>query len=149
MNLAALQWPCFVPYQEATVEIYLSGCKGRNCKGCHNPELRDFNFGKKLDYEEVLKYLEQRVDLFKIISITGGDPLLQDLDELHKFIAFLTTHFPLKLFWLFTGAEFEEVPEWCKKSFAVIKTGIYNVNEKQEGFPASKNQKVWRKGKDY
>jgi anaerobic ribonucleoside-triphosphate reductase activating protein len=148
MNLAALQWPVFKPYEQATVEIYLSGCR-RNCKGCHNPELRDFNFGKKLDYEEVLKYLEQRVDLFKIISITGGDPLLQDLGELQVFVDMLTFHFSTKLFWLFTGAEFEEVPEWCKKYFQVIKTGIYNVNEKQEGFPASKNQKVWRKGKDY
>ena len=77
MNLAALQFPTFQPYQEAAVEIYLSGCM-RRCKNCHNPELVDFNFGKKLDYEEVLKYLKEREDLFKIISITGGDPLAQD-----------------------------------------------------------------------
>ena len=148
MNLAAIQWPVFNPYREAAVEFYLSGCT-RKCKGCHNSELVDFNFGKKLDYKEILVYLEQRVDLFKIISITGGDPLLQDSNEFAYFIDFLRSKFPSKELWLFTGAEFKDVPEWCKEYFAVIKTGPFIYNDRVEGFPASKNQRVLRKGKDY
>jgi anaerobic ribonucleoside-triphosphate reductase activating protein len=79
MNLAAIQFPTFNPYQKSTVELYISGCTHK-CKNCHNTELRDFNYGKKLNIPELLCYLNERQHLFSIISITGGD-LLSQLDH--------------------------------------------------------------------
>jgi len=148
MNIAAVQFPVFNPYQKATVEIYVSGCKAA-CKNCHNPDLQDFNFGKELNIEELIKYLEDRKLFFDIISVTGGDLYYQDEIEAMHLCSTLKLCFPEKELWLFTGAEIKQLPNWYLKVFDWVKTGVYNENEKQEGFPSSKNQKLNQRKKDY
>ena len=148
MNIAAIQFPTFVPYEKAAIEIYVSGCT-RGCKSCHNPEVQNFNYGKKLDVEELVKYLMVRKHLFSIISLTGGDLLCQDEVEALHLVSTLKLVFPTKEFWLFTGAELKDCPNWTKVVFDKIKSGLYNDNEKVDGFPASKNQKLNVKGKEY
>jgi anaerobic ribonucleoside-triphosphate reductase activating protein len=148
MNIASIQFPCFTPYVKSTVEIYISGCN-RLCEGCHNPELQDFNYGSKINIEELIKYLSKRSSLFEIISITGGDLLCQNEKEAINLVFNLKSYFGYKKFWLFTGEEIENCPKWVLDSFDVIKTGVYQEKLKQEGFPASTNQKLLRKGIDY
>lgn len=167
MNLGGIQFPTFLPYGKATVEIYVSGCN-KDCVGCHNPSLQSFSYGKPLNEEELIKYLKEREDLFEIISITGGDLLDQNNIEAEKFIEKLKEEIRGKDFWLFTGNTLEDIQkgykifdenknsshilfpwQWVLDTFDVIKVGSYNEKEKQEGFPASKNQKVLIRGKDY
>ena len=35
------------------VSVYVSGCN-LHCKGCHNPEAQDFNYGEELTEELIL-----------------------------------------------------------------------------------------------
>ena len=148
MNIGGIQFPTFVPYEKAALEIYISGCT-RKCKGCHNPDLWDFNFGKELVIEELLEYMDERKHLFSIISLTGGDLLCQDEVEAMHLVSTLKLIFPEKEFWLFTGEELENCPGWTKILFDKIKTGIYNDSNKTNGFPSSGNQKLNIKNKDY
>jgi anaerobic ribonucleoside-triphosphate reductase activating protein len=148
MNIASIQWPVFTPYNRASVEIYISGCT-KKCKGCHNLELQDFSFGKKLDLSQLGSYLKEREDLFEIISFTGGDLLDSPLGEILSLLDFLRVLFSNKEFWLFTGWEFTKIPFLVREYFGVIKSGVYNEDKKQVGFPASTNQKIMYKGQDY
>jgi len=147
MNIV-LQFPVFNPYNLSTCEIYTVGCT-RKCLNCHNPELQSYEVGEELNIEKLIDYLKEREELFSIISITGGDLLCQDMIEAMYLSSTLKLCFPNKELWLFTGAELSECPDWTKILFTSIKTGLYIENEKQEGFPASKNQKLNKKGVDY
>jgi len=77
MNIAKMQFNL----QHRALEIYLSGCK-RNCKGCHNPQLKDFEVG--VEYKAKLKELKKILesDLVKRVWILGGEPLDQPQDKL-------------------------------------------------------------------
>lgn len=143
-----LQFPVFLPYKKATCEIYVSGCK-KNCYNCHNLELKSFEVGEELDLEKLVAYLEERKELFSIISITGGDLYWQNELEAMRLCSTLKLCFPEKEFWLFTGAEFNQLPKWYFKIFDFMKVGSYREELKQIGFPASSNQQLLKKGQDY
>lgn len=65
------------------LEIYISGCKGPYCAGCHNTDLWDFNLGWDfLEYAEEL-YDSATREMVDSIWILGGEPQDQNLDELN------------------------------------------------------------------
>ena len=146
MKIHSVQYPVFNPYNDSTIEIYVLGCF-RKCKGCHNPELGDFNGEGRVVDESFFEYLQERAFLFNTISVTGGDLLCQSLEEAKSFSLELNKKFPTKKLWLFTGEDdFNNVPSWAKDTYDVIKYGKYDKNFKKEGFPSSSNQKVYKKG---
>ena len=57
------------------VSIYVSGCHF-HCKGCHNKEAWDFNYGKKFD-DSTIEYIldAMNYDYIAGLSILGGEPL--------------------------------------------------------------------------
>ncbi len=133
-----------------SLDIYLSGCSGiPKCKGCHNPELWDFNNG--LPYEEWTEGINSKVKDFDImiknIMVFGGEPLDQNPIELIEFLKFLNTL--NKKIWLFTRNDIEEVPEKIKILCDFIKTGRYIEELKTDGNIqygiklATSNQKIW------
>jgi anaerobic ribonucleoside-triphosphate reductase activating protein len=142
MNINSIQFPVFKPYDKAAIEIYIAGCD-RGCPGCCNPELQDFNHGSPIVIKEIIDYLKERESLFEVISIVGGDLLCQPAREARQFIDALKQAFPNKVLWLFTGAEMKDMLPWVYWKFDYIKYGPYKQELKQEGFPASTNQKVW------
>ena len=149
MKLAGEIFPAFNPYNKSTYEIHISGCKN-NCKGCHNKEMQDFEYGEELDIDKYIKKLKKRTKLYDAICVMGGDLLSQDFDEASHFTYALRLNFRRKELWLFTGVKgIHLVPKWAKECFDYIKVGPYIENLKQEGFPASSNQKLLKKGKDY
>ena len=148
MKIGGEVFPAFNPYNKSTYEIHVSGCT-RKCKGCHNSDLQDFTFGENLDLNEYIKKLRKRAKFYDIIAILGGDLLCQEFDEARAFAIQLRTAFRKKELWLFTGEEIHGVPKWAKEVFDYIKTGPYMEKFKQEGFPASSNQKLLKKGVDY
>jgi len=148
MKIGGEVFPAFNPYHKSTYEIHISGCT-RKCKGCQNPILQDFEYGEDLDIDTYLFALQKRAKFYDAICIMGGDLLCQDLVEAETFAKVLKVAFPQKELWLFTGAELEVVPDWAKETFDYIKTGTYQEHLKQTGFPASSNQKLLQKGKDY
>lgn len=147
MKIASIQFPAFNPYNKSTIEIYFSGCLN-NCKNCHNPELHNFEIGEIATLEHI-NYIIKRKNLFDVVAFLGGEPLNQNDNEFYEVVNCLKSNLQDKEFWLFTGKEIEDVPIWCKSIFDYIKVGRYIEELKQEGFPASKNQRLLKKGKDY
>lgn len=149
MKLAGIQFPVFNPYATAAVEIYVSGCT-RGCPFCHTPEMQDFNFGEELNTKNLLEYLKSRELFFDVISILGGDLLCQEEKKARSLALLLKECFSYKQFWLFTGENDQKnIPEWCFSVFDVIKYGSYKEELKTNGFPASCNQTVLCRGKEY
>ena len=145
MKIAKIQTGVFNPYEESAIEIYTAGCK-KTCKGCHNPELHDFCIGEDASIYHH-EYILERKDLFEVVSLLGGEPLDCREFPLREWIGALKMYLTNKKFWLFT--RYTELPEWVFKIFDVIKSGAYKEELKQEGFPASSNQKILKKGIHY
>ena len=87
--------------------IFVSGCRF-NCKGCFNKEAQDFNYGNKFDKKTEDKFMEYVLDNnVKGISILGGEPLMQTMDDsllnLLKRIKKETN----KEIWMWTGFVYE------------------------------------------
>lgn len=87
--------------------IFVSGCRF-NCKGCFNKEAQDFNYGNIYTKEVENKFMEYVLDdNVKGISILGGEPLMQTMDDsllnLLKRIKKETN----KEIWMWTGFVYE------------------------------------------
>ena len=87
--------------------IFVSGCRF-NCKGCFNKEAQDFNYGNKFNKETEDKFMEYiKDDNVKGVSILGGEPLMQTIDDsllnLLKRIKKETN----KEIWMWTGFVYE------------------------------------------
>ena len=91
------------------VSIYVSGCHF-HCKGCHNKEAWDFNYGKKFD-ESTIDYI---IDLLKPsyiagLSILGGEPLEPSNQQgLLPLVKKVKEIYPEKSIWCYTGYDFEK-----------------------------------------
>jgi len=59
--------------------VFTQGCNFR-CPYCHNPELIDTKRSRSDGFkeEEILSFLERRRGKLEAVTITGGEPLLQD-----------------------------------------------------------------------
>ena len=91
------------------VSIYVSGCHF-HCKGCHNKEAWDFNYGKKFD-DKTIDFIigEMDHDYISGLSILGGEPLeLENQKELVKLVEKVKKKYPKKDIWCYTGYKFKE-----------------------------------------
>ena len=66
--------------------LFVQGCK-RHCLNCHNPQTWDMNNGIKYDINELANIIIEK-SLFKKITISGGEPLLQ-MESLEKLLVLL------------------------------------------------------------
>ena len=107
MNYAQLRHYDVANGPGVRASIFVSGCRF-NCKGCFNKEAQDFNSGNKFDKEtedEFMEYIKD--DNVKGVSILGGEPLMQTMDDsllnLLKRIKKETN----KEIWMWTGFVYE------------------------------------------
>ena len=81
MNYAQLRHYDVANGPGVRASIFVSGCKF-NCKGCFNKEAQDFNYGNIYTKEVENKFMEYVLDdNVKGISILGGEPLMQTIDD--------------------------------------------------------------------
>ena len=81
MNYAQLSHYDVANGPGVSASIFVSGCRF-NCKGCFNKEAQDFNYGNKFDKETEDKFMEYiKDDNVKGVSILGGEPLMQTMDD--------------------------------------------------------------------
>lgn len=82
--------------------IYCAGCR-HQCKGCHNPQSWDFNGGREMTTQELMKII--LADPYANVTFTGGDPMYQcdGFAELARAIHTQTN----KDIWCFTGFTYE------------------------------------------
>jgi len=100
------------------VSIYVSGCHF-HCKGCHNQEAWDFNYGKEFS-DETIDYIVGLMDHDYIagLSILGGEPMeLVNQQGLLPLVKAIKKKFPEKTIWCYTGYMFDKniIDEMCKK----------------------------------
>ncbi len=91
------------------VSLYVSGCHF-HCKGCHNPEAWNFEYGKKYN-EEIENYILEQLGNSYIsgLSILGGEPLEpQNQKALVSLVKRAKEKYPDKDIWCYTGYDFEK-----------------------------------------
>lgn len=124
--------------------IWFSGCSMK-CDGCQNSRLWDITSGQEYGVNDVVYFVCRETELQDIntIVLLGGEPLEQNYESLLKMVTKLDM-MGYKI-WLYTGFEFEQIPESIKSHLYTIKCGRYDKTLAKEGFPSSSNQKVYRK----
>ena len=81
MNYAQLRHYDVANGPGVRASIFVSGCRF-NCKGCFNKEAQDFNYGNIYTKEVENKFMEYiKDDNVKGVSILGGEPLMQTMDD--------------------------------------------------------------------
>lgn len=85
--------------------VYFAGCS-HHCPGCHNPQSWDFSGGREMSVREIMDII--RYNGFNV-TFSGGDPLLQPMDELLALAAAIKEE-GLTL-WIYTGFTIEELME--------------------------------------
>lgn len=89
--------------------IFFSGCR-RHCKGCHNPEAQDFNYGKEYTEDDIDQMLTLARNVGDSgITLTGGHPLEPENYELAYEMVKKAKEYNLNV-WLYTGYVFEQIP---------------------------------------
>lgn len=64
--------------------VFFQGCPLR-CPFCHNPDLQSFDASAKMEWQEVLTFLNERKKRLDGVVLSGGEPLMQpDIVEAAK-----------------------------------------------------------------
>lgn len=94
--------------------IYCQSCN-RNCFNCASPELQPFNPTKQVSVDALFKVITQNIDINQIdgITITGGEPLQQPIEELLQLLELLNTITDDII--LYTGYQYSEFTSFLNK----------------------------------
>ncbi|MDD5168392.1 MAG: anaerobic ribonucleoside-triphosphate reductase activating protein, partial [Syntrophales bacterium] len=78
MRIGGIRKVSLIDYPgQISAVIFTQGCNF-NCPYCHNPELVDpLLWGKAEDTELILKFLSERFGKLDAVTVTGGEPALQ------------------------------------------------------------------------
>ena len=109
MNYADIKTVDIQDGEGIRVSIYVSGCHF-HCKGCHNKEAWDFEFGKKFD-ETTIDYILELLnhDYIAGLSLLGGEPLEKvNQQGLVPLVKAVKEKYPNKNIWCYTGYDFEK-----------------------------------------
>jgi anaerobic ribonucleoside-triphosphate reductase activating protein len=134
--------------------LFVQGCS-HHCKGCFNSSTWDFNSGKEWTKEIEDKFIEIcKRDYIDHVSILGGEPLQQPIEELITLLNRVKTEVR-KPIWLWTGYTFlyiENSPRNPKFSDVLeyvdyvidgeFKEELKDLNLLYRG---SSNQNIWKK----
>lgn len=119
--------------------VFFQGCDLR-CKGCQNPSTWEIKNGTEMTTDELVAILKKEV-LNKKVTFSGGEPLVQRealIDIVKKLSDFDIA--------VYTGHEFEEVPQELLDNIKYIKTGSFKEELKStiKPFVGSRNQEFRR-----
>jgi anaerobic ribonucleoside-triphosphate reductase activating protein len=129
-----------VPHKIA-VAVYFAGCSIR-CSGCQNKELWDPMSGEKMSADDVFKKIQQH-SLAEYVVFLGGEPTDQMDFLMHVCMRVMQElHLPIALY---TGREFEILPPQLVATVDLIVCGPYRQELHVGGWPASSNQRIFRK----
>jgi len=125
-----------------TLTIFCSGCPHK-CEDCQTPMSWDVSNGKLMEIEEIKNKIKKSISLIKSVCFCGGEFLLYEkqLIELGNFCNIQN----IKTI-LYTGYVYEEINSDIIKLMDIIIDGKYMKELKQNSFPASSNQRVWKYG---
>lgn len=132
-----------VPDKIATA-IYFSGCSIR-CKNCHNKDLWEKENGIVMTDDQLVEKINGD-RLSEMVVFLGGEPTDQ-IDFLTHVCKRLKneTQKPVAMY---TGREFEILPDELLENLVMVVCGPYREDLRQEGWPASSNQRVFKRKGD-
>lgn len=85
--------------------LFLSGCK-HNCAECHNKAMQEFDYGDKVNIDDLLNRIKNNIPLINGVTFSGGEPFEQ-AKELQA-LAQKVKNEELNL-WCYTGYTYEEI----------------------------------------
>ena len=130
------------------VSLYVSGCRNC-CKGCHNPEGRNFNFGQEFTEATIDKIINLlNKEYISGLTLCGGEPMEPENQEvLIHLIKRVKERFPNKSIWCYTGYEWEDVKDSIlNKYIDVMVVGPFVLKERDitcdNLWRGSRNQRI-------
>lgn len=96
------------------VTLFVSGCDNK-CKGCHNPESWNPNFGKEFTEDTLTEIVgELQNNYYKGFTLCGGDPLYpQNRQGVCNVARTIKACFgDSRSIWMYTGYTLEEIQSW-------------------------------------
>ena len=119
--------------------VFFQGCDLK-CKGCQNPSTWEMKNGTEMTTDELVTILKKEV-VNKKVTFSGGEPLMQVealIDVVKKLKDFDIA--------VYTGHEFEDVPQELLDNITYIKTGSFKEELKSTVKPyvGSTNQEFRR-----
>ena len=104
MKISGIEYESIVDGPGLRNTIFISGCP-HHCKGCHNPETWDVDYGKEFtnDLQNQFIGICKNNILLKGITISGGDPLYIYKEEVLQFLEKFKKLVPRLTIWLYTG----------------------------------------------
>lgn len=119
--------------------VFFQGCD-LHCKGCQNPSTWEMKNGTEITTDELVTVLKKEV-INKKVTFSGGEPLMQVealIDIVKKLSGFDVA--------VYTGYEFEEIPQELLDNITYIKTGSFKEELKSTVKPyvGSTNQEFRR-----
>ena len=119
--------------------VFFQGCD-LHCKGCQNPSTWDMKNGTEMTTDELVAVLKKEV-VNKKVTFSGGEPLMQ-VKALIEIVKKLS-EFDIAVY---TGHEFDEVPQELLDNITYIKTGSFKEELKStvSPFVGSTNQEFRR-----
>ena len=100
------------------VSLFVSGCRNC-CKGCFQPDTRDFKYGTEFTQEtenQILEFL--RPSYISGLTVLGGEPFEEENQRiLAPFLRKVKETYPSKTIWCYTGYVLEKdlLPEDGRK----------------------------------
>ena len=95
------------------VSLWLSGCSHK-CKGCHNKELWDYNYGEEISREELLIKIEDclfKNNIKRNFSVLGGEPLdPKNIENTIYFCKKIKEDIDIKIY-VWTGYIYEDIKD--------------------------------------
>lgn len=135
MNYADIKTIDIQDGEGVRVSIYVSGCHF-HCKGCHNKEAWDFNYGKKFE-DSTIDYILDQMNHNYIagLSILGGEPLEPvNQQALVQLVKKVKSKYPEKTIWCYTGYDFEkDVLGKMYKEFSYTQELLKNIDIMVDG----------------
>lgn len=109
MNISGIIYDSIVDGEGIRNTLFISGCN-HYCKGCHNPNLWDFNYGEEFSKEKQLNFIDKCKNniLLDGITLSGGDPMYS-AKELLDFIQLYKQELPNHTIWIYSGFTHEEI----------------------------------------
>lgn len=126
--------------------IWFHGCS-RNCDGCVAKTMNSSTDYDKISADDLYKWISSYKDI-EGVSISGGEPLEQNLDDLLLFLSLVKSDSRNLSIILFSGFTYDEIIQSSKKSLLsfidVLIDGIYKKELNDNiGLRGSSNQVIY------
>lgn len=145
MNYAQIKYFDTADGEGIRTALYVSGCTLK-CKGCHNYEAWDFNYGNpytEIEENEIIESLKK--PYVSGLSILGGEPTEpQNIETVLKLVERVRLECPDKTIWLYTGRTYDQVDVEVLKKFDVVVDGAF-IEEQRDislAYRGSRNQNI-------